>query len=306
MNILITGATGFLGKKILDSLKKKNFSKIIVFSRSINNIQYNNIYYYNIDLLDIASVKNFFNTFNERIDICVHFAWDTTGSFLNDLKNINWFNSSIFLFNEFCKNGGKYFIVAGTCYEYSTEITTDFDEYSSPTYPTTVYGNIKLSLYKYLYSMSLVNNIDLLWLRIFYPIGPGDPSYRLFSGACNAVINNKEYVVGAFRNIYDLVDVRDVANIISILISKNIKGIINISSGSKSNIGETLTSLFNMYGVSHLLKFKDLTYNGINRNNGYTNITANVALLKSILKSYTFIDPIKSLVDCIDDKNNNY
>ena len=77
MNILLTGATGFLGSHILKELVHKKQYKIIVLKRSFSNIKsikkvlnnYNNIKVYDIDKCDLEKA------FKENtIDTIIHCA----------------------------------------------------------------------------------------------------------------------------------------------------------------------------------------------------------------------------------------
>ncbi len=73
-NILITGASGFLGSNFI-ATNFKHFDNIYAISRKkIENFE--NVKYYNLDLTDAYKLKSFFEANN--IDSIIHFAFDHT------------------------------------------------------------------------------------------------------------------------------------------------------------------------------------------------------------------------------------
>jgi nucleoside-diphosphate-sugar epimerase len=71
-NLLITGATGFLGKNFI-SENKKVFEKILAVSRG-EEFSQENVLFSNLDLLDSNQIAS--NLINHNIEVIIHFAFD--------------------------------------------------------------------------------------------------------------------------------------------------------------------------------------------------------------------------------------
>jgi CDP-paratose synthetase len=90
--ILLTGATGFLGGHLLNTLAKKNY-KIIITKRNNSNtsliknaLKLKNVKAYNIERIEIEKL------FNNNIDIIIHTAtsYGRTGETKNQIKKANY------------------------------------------------------------------------------------------------------------------------------------------------------------------------------------------------------------------------
>jgi nucleoside-diphosphate-sugar epimerase len=207
-NILITGASGFVGQNLIEHLKNYN---LITISRK-NGFDYNLI---DNDFLD-----------NNKIEIIIHLAGKA-----HDLKKISndleYYEANtdltISLFDSFLKSNAKTFI-----YLSSVKAVKDFSECpliedTKPT-PISVYGKSKLNAEKYLLSQQLDSNKKLFILRPCMIHGPGNKGnlnllYKLVS-------KNLPWPLGSFENKRSFCSVDNLNFIIEQLISRD-----DISSG---------------------------------------------------------------------------
>ena len=78
-NYLVTGATGYIGKRLVDYLVKNNNDSIVALSKSKNNFQsYTNLKNVNCDLVKSKVPDSYF----EDIDVIIHLA-----GYAHDLSN---------------------------------------------------------------------------------------------------------------------------------------------------------------------------------------------------------------------------
>ena len=115
--ILITGATGFIGKNLTNKLLSMNH-EIMIISRKEQD------FFDNINLKWVKADLAYINKFSKTIkdfspEIVIHLYWEDIPFFSieNSLKNLN---NSINFFNLIFTIGScKKILVSGSCLEYS-------------------------------------------------------------------------------------------------------------------------------------------------------------------------------------------
>lgn len=207
-NILITGASGFVGQNLTKHLKNYN---LITISRK-NGFDYNLIDYNFLD--------------NNKIEIIIHLAGKA-----HDLKmisnNSEYYeantNLTISLFDSFLKSNAKIFIFLSSVKAVKDFTKCPLTEDTDPT-PISVYGKSKLKAEKYLLSKKLDYKKKLFILRPCMIHGPGNKGnlnllYKLVS-------KNLPWPLGSFENKRSFCSVDNLNFIIEQLISRD-----DISSG---------------------------------------------------------------------------
>ncbi len=207
-NIIITGASGFIGQNLINHLKNYN---LITISRK-NGFDYNLI---DIDFLD-----------NNKIEIIIHLAGKA-----HDLKKISngseYYEANtdltISLFDSFLKSNAKIFIYLSSVKAVKDFVECPLTEDTEPT-PTSVYGKSKLEAEKYLLLQQLNNNKKLFILRPCMIHGPGNKGnlnllYKLVS-------KKLPWPLGAFENKRSFCSIDNLNFIIEQLIFRD-----DISSG---------------------------------------------------------------------------
>ncbi len=188
--VLITGASGFFGKSLIDALKKtKNDHEFIcVYHTKRYDIEDTRFSWIQADLLNHTTHHSLMHTLNPTDFI--HLAWDVPpGNFWHSLKNVDWLYASVSLFNEFGKVGGKKFIGAGSSTEYDWTASI-LDEENTPLNPSTLYGECKKSLHAIIEKIQQrdYKEIALIWARIGYFFGLQEPPQKLITRIIHAII----------------------------------------------------------------------------------------------------------------------
>ncbi len=207
-NILITGASGFVGQNLTQHLKNYNQ---IPFSRN-KEFGYNSI------------DNNYLDTNN--VDVIIHLAGKA-----HDLKKISndseYYEANtdltISLFDSFLKSNAKIFIYLSSVKAVKDFIECPLTEDTDPT-PISVYGKSKLNAEKYLLSKKLDFNKKLFILRPCMIHGPGNKGnlnllYKLVS-------KKLPWPLGSFENKRSFCSIDNLNFIIEQLISR-----VDISSG---------------------------------------------------------------------------
>jgi len=168
-NIIVSGATGFVGRNIVKNLINKNYKVSILIrnKKKVLSIGY---------LKDLPKIYFNLEEYDKPIKVpqnttLIHCAW----SDVKDIHSINhieknYINNYYFIKNMI-NNGIKNIVITGTCFEYGLQKSPI--KANSITMPNDAYSISKDMLHKSLRLLQNKNDFNLLWLRLFYMYGEG-------------------------------------------------------------------------------------------------------------------------------------
>lgn len=213
MRILVTGSEGFLGRKIIKTLKKKQENEIIPVD--IKNCQYQ------CDIADLESIENLAQKI-KQVDIIIHCAAYISFSNIDEKlinSNIIGTLNIIKLCNLLeCK---KIIYLSGTMVvKNNGNAIINCDQYEQP---RSLYLITKLTGEQIL---ELFNeDIDVCILRIAAPIDSEMPDNRMISMFLKAAVNNEDiFINGKGSRLQTYISTDDISECISLVINKNITG----------------------------------------------------------------------------------
>ncbi|MFH1671325.1 MAG: NAD-dependent epimerase/dehydratase family protein [Candidatus Portnoybacteria bacterium] len=232
INILVTGATGFIGSHLRKELIKKRYN-VFLFKGDIRNL----------GLLKRTIKKH-------QIKIIFHLAAALShGDNLNDpflLFDVNA-RGTLNLLNAAYLNKVKKFI-----YISSSSVYSEPPEYlpvdeSHPTCPSTIYGISKLEGELYCNVYSKVMNVTVL--RYCGAYGKGqDEHYATYRFVKQALKNEPITIYGDGKQSSDFTYVGDIVRGTILAMEKNKPGIYNISSGKEASIRELAENIIGITG----------------------------------------------------------
>lgn len=249
MRILITGATGFIGKYLVPLL---NRHQLLLLGRKEAGFSQKGVSYVRADLADIASWNKQVNDFSP--EACIHLAWKGLPdySFESCLEN---FNISARLFEFITLKGCKKIFSAGTCWEYGN-LQGVVKEGDSPG-ELNQFASFKTSLRLVGECLAVQQKVNFIWGRIFFVYGPGQRKTSLIPSSYSSLVNGQRQVLNNPRAVCDFIHVADVAAAIKALIeTEGIRGIFNIGLGSATEVSRVC------HYVAQALKIKDNLSNG--------------------------------------------
>jgi len=216
MRIFITGIAGFIGSslaKILSHDKHHIFGVDNLFSGNINNIP-KDIKWSNNDIRD----KIFFDQHNNKYDIVIHLAAQTSGEKSFDIPLYDMQTNILGSYNvyEFAKKcGATLFINMSSMSVYGNVIKNMFVDESFIPEPTSLYGNSKLAIERALNILSKKDKLPVIHLRLFSAYGPGQDLSEMKQGMVSIylsyILRSKDIIVkGSPDRIRDFIFIDDI------------------------------------------------------------------------------------------------
>tara|TARA_Y100001933_G_C18897637_1_gene521093 strand:+ start:155 stop:1072 length:918 start_codon:yes stop_codon:yes gene_type:complete len=262
--VLITGANGFLGSRILKLFLSRNYEVIGCYLNKNNNLssflKYTNFYMEKLDLNDGDNIRTILAKYKPCTLInCA--AYGVLPSNKDQIKILNTnLNGTINLFKESNNNNVKRFIQFGSCFEYGShkgKINED-----AKTNPSTFYGLTKLAATKLLITLSKNLDISIVILRPFGIWGPNESIERLVPQIIKSSKKNKFLKLTNGEQIRDYTFVDDIAEwtfkILNLTTFPNGQ-IFNLGS-SKVKLSDFAKLIAKKLNSEHLLKFGYLPY----------------------------------------------
>lgn len=249
--VLVTGATGFIGRHALQSLIERGFE---VHAICHKNPLDGNIISHRADLLSASSTEILCK--EVKATHLLHFAWIATpGEFWTSPLNEDWKEATIRLVREFQKYGGVRAVVAGTCAEYDWSHADKLINEDTPCDPSTIYGKAKHETRLALESFAKETGMSLGWGRIFFLYGPHEPESKFVAYVINQLLAGKKALLSHGEQIRDFLYVQDVADAFSTLLDSEVKGEVNIASGKRISLKEIALQIARELGKEDLLSF---------------------------------------------------
>lgn len=218
-NVIITGATGMIGRSLIDYLTKKDINVLAIVRRDGEFFPKNDKL--KIIKCDLSNLKNL--NLSQKYDTFYHLAWmkttaDGRNDYFTQTLNINYTLDAV----EFAyRSGCKTFIGAGSQAEYGR-----VDGIISPnikTNPENGYGIAKLAAGQMSRLLANEHNIKHIWARIISAYGPYDNESTMVMSSIKSMVDygiSPEYTKA--EQIWNYIYSKDVAKAFYLLGEKGI------------------------------------------------------------------------------------
>lgn len=250
--VLVTGATGLIGKEIIAPLKQANFD---IYAITIDDTNPDNeTHWIKGNLFDESFIKSTIEKIKPQY--LLNMAWCTTGNYLSSDVNYKFLNAGVNLLKYFKDNGGKRVVFAGTCFEYKFKNTPlkENDELDSN---KTIYTFCKNKLHEIAKYFCEINNISFSYGRIFYVYGKKEDKTRLTGMIIDKLSNNEQVIIKSGNLYKDYIYTKDIAGAFVKLLDTNIDGVVNICTGKAVSIKEFVLEFAKYLKKENLIVFKD-------------------------------------------------
>lgn len=203
MNILVTGATGFIGHSFIKEILNES-KNIYVIKSQIVNIHNN------------ESLKETF------FDIVYDFAWGgVRGDYRNEEEiQINNYNDSLNIVKFVIDNKIKKLVMLGSQEEFSNSRIID---QNTTTSPIIQYGYYKDKIHHDTQLLSIEYNFDFYWLRVFSVYGEGDYINTLIQDSIRKMKNNEVVTINYGQKRWVSLYIEDLLKILKIVMEPETK-----------------------------------------------------------------------------------
>lgn len=226
--VLITGATGFIGRHALTPLRVAGYEIHAVTSRDPGP-RAADTEWHRTDLMDADALARL--VVAVKATHLLHFAWYAVpGRYPTAPENLAWCNATNRLLAVFAEAGGRRAVFAGSCFEY------DFDygyctEELTPARPGTFYGVCKNATREIIAGFARQFGLSTAWGRIFHLYGPYEAENRLVPAVVRPLLRGEVARCGQGRQIRDFLHVQDIGEAFVALLASEVRGTVNIGSG---------------------------------------------------------------------------
>jgi nucleoside-diphosphate-sugar epimerase len=248
--VLVTGATGFVGRQTLGPLRELGFEVHVVGRHAPDDPAIN---FHCGNLFDPDSAAGIVR--EVKPSHLLHLAWDTEpGRFWNSPLNLDWVGASLAILRAFAEAGGKRAVMAGTCAEYRWGSDQALDEMGSELAPSTLYGVSKDALRRVVFAFAETASLSVAWGRIFFLYGPQEKAGRLVSDAIAALDSGQPFATTDGRQLRDFMHVEDVARAFAALLASDVGGAVNIATGQAVAVRAVLEAIADETGAHGMLR----------------------------------------------------
>jgi nucleoside-diphosphate-sugar epimerase len=251
--VLVTGASGFIGRHCVPLLRAKGYDVHALSQRRPPPGGIPDIRWHLCDLLQPGRARDIMG--RVRPDLLLHLAWYAVPKkFWESPENIEWVRASLEMFSAFAENGGARLVAAGSCAEYDWS-AGECEENRTPLLPATLYGTSKHALEAILDAWSRQVALSSAWGRIFFLYGPHEHPSRLVAYVVRSLLRGEAALCSEGRQLLDFMHVEDVASAFVSLLESEVRGPVNIGTGKPVAVRDLLEDIGQRIGRLELIDF---------------------------------------------------
>lgn len=243
MRVLLTGASGFLGRPALGALTSRGHEVLALSRQPAPNGLSERVRWHASDLNAPDSYRSAVSDFAPQA--ALHLAWEGIPDFGLPmcLRNLQ---TGVLLGEILFRAGCRHLAVSGSCWEYG-KVSGRIAEGCRPLTPG-IFAASKTSQRMLLESLATAAGATLAWGRVFYPYGPGQKASSLAPTLCRAVISGERPALMTPAVVNDFLYVDDTAEALVLLAETPVSGIFNIGSGVGTPVGALADMLLRLGG----------------------------------------------------------
>ncbi|MCB2082270.1 MAG: NAD-dependent epimerase/dehydratase family protein [Rickettsiales bacterium] len=246
MTILVTGASGCIGRAVLKALVRRAVPVIATARKIPHDVPTNtSIRWIPHDLAQGAEVLLAQADTPETV---IHLAWESLPQYHNPAHLEHELPRQKCFLTDLVNNGVQKLVVAGTCQEYGMQ-SGCLSETTTPS-PTTPYAQAKHALHAYLEVLQKSHAFTLIWARLFYVWGEGQPDHTLYRQLYRAARQGKAtFPMSGGEQQRDYLPLEQAAEMLTLLTQHpRASGTYNICSGQPVCIRDLVSSWISAHG----------------------------------------------------------
>jgi nucleoside-diphosphate-sugar epimerase len=245
--VLVTGATGFVGRHAIEPLLAAGHE---VHAVSREPSFGDAVRWHYEDLLEPGAAWRLAQTVHA--DQLLHFAWYAEpGKFWTSELNTAWQRATIALVEAFVSAGGTRAVFAGSCAEYAWENETHCVEGDTPLAPATPYGEAKDATRR---AVEAIDGLSAAWGRVFFLFGPGEDPRRLGGAIAQGLVRGEPVPTSHGEQVRDFLYTPELADAFVALLESPVTGAVNVASGRPVPMRDLMDALAAAAGRPELIR----------------------------------------------------
>ncbi|MCB2117112.1 MAG: NAD(P)-dependent oxidoreductase [Rhodobacteraceae bacterium] len=235
--VLLTGATGLIGRHLAAPLEAAGYAVHAVSRRSGDDI-----------LADPEGLVA-----RAGASHLLHLAWHDGPDRWSAPANLDWVAASLRLLRAFAASGGRRAVLVGSCAEYDWTGDGHLSEDMAPR-PATLYGAAKAATGMAAMAGAGPLGLSLAWARVFFVYGPGEPEGRLFGDLIKGLARGEAVACTDGLQRRDFLHSADVAGALAALLASDVTGAVNIGSGQAVPVRDMIETIARQMGRPDLVR----------------------------------------------------
>lgn len=248
--ILVTGATGFIGRAAVEALVARGLDVHAVHSTVPRRREVGIVRWHQADLLKASDRAGLVDTV--RPTHLLHLAWSMTpGRYLDSPENARWADATSDLARRFASAGGRRLVAVGSCFEYEPGVC---DEVRTPARPRTPYAAAKEACRQELEGLARETGMSFAWPRVFFVYGPGEAPTRLVASVATSLLQGRPALCSHGEQVRDYLHVGDVGDALAALAPSGVEGTVNVGAGQGVRIKDLVLQIAREVGQERLVR----------------------------------------------------
>jgi nucleoside-diphosphate-sugar epimerase len=245
--VLVTGATGFIGRQTLEPLVARGLS-VHALARRPSTPLPQGVDFHPVDLHDGDAVAELVT--QVRPDALLHLAWDVTpGRYLETSENLRWVQATLNLLQAFIGSGGRRAVCAGTAAEYDWRFGFCSEDLT-PLRPASPYAACKFGVGEILLHTTRQVGLSFAWGRVFFLYGPHESPLRLVPSMIRSALAGSPIRLKNPDHVRDYLHVEDVGAAFASLLFSGVEGPVNIASGDPLRLRDIGRAVFRQFDMA--------------------------------------------------------
>lgn len=254
--VLVTGATGFVGRQVLRTLANQGLPTRVVIrdgtEARLEALQGIDRVITTADLF--TEDAQWWANVCDGIDTIIHAAWYAEpGKYLHSPKNMDCVLGTLYMARGAAMAGVRRVVGLGTCLEY--DVRQGLLTVETPLNPSTPYAGAKAAAYTALASWLPTQNVEFAWCRLFYLYGEGEDERRLVPYLRAKLEVGEPAELTSGNQIRDFLDVREAGRMIVSVALGARQGAVNICSGVPITVRDFAHTIAEELGKRDLVRF---------------------------------------------------
>ena len=250
MKVLVTGAGGYIGRHIVETLLNIGHEVVATDIRVSDIDDRADKKVINLFTADLTTIYEALG----KPDVCLHMAW-RDGFIHNSVNHIGDLSAHYKFLVALLDQGLKHVAVMGSMHEVGYWEGA-IDE-NTPCNPISMYAIAKDALRRSMMVYCKQNNVIIQWIRGFYILGDDRKNHSIFTKLLEADEQGKEFFpFTTGKTKYDFINIEDFAYQVARTITQNkVNGIINCCSGNPITLAERVEQFIMENGLKIKLKY---------------------------------------------------